>query len=234
MVGAVSKRDLTGRKSKMYGRIGEFRAAALKCSKDYYSDGSLHQDKIVAAFRIYRNASAGSRLSDFDGKPVDFGITIVGRLALKAENDTWVAADESFPSIDEILCKNLKVMDEDSGESGSILSASIWSLLANDAWVLGGIHARTEFHFASPLRCENLWDERGNRMTVTAREVIGITAFGYRISRPIPKLEAVAPCADDKKAAAASLPAYKKEVQKYQTIEACRKFYETIPESARK
>jgi len=70
-------------------------------------------------------------------------------------------------------------------------------------------------------------------MTVTAREVIGITAFGYRIRRPVPKLEAVAQCIDEKKAAAASLPAYKNEVKKYQTIEAFRKFYATIPESAR-
>ena len=128
---------------------------------------------------------------------------------------------------------NLMVMDEDSDDSGSILSAGDWSLLANDAWVLGGIHARTEFHFASPLRWENLWDERGNRMTITAREIIGITASGYRISRPVPKLEAVAKCTDNKKAAAASLRTYKKKIQKYQTIEALRGFCQMIPVSAR-
>jgi hypothetical protein len=217
----------------MYENINEFQTAAFKCGADYYTDGSLHQEKIAAAFRIFRNASAGTRLADFEGNPVDFGITIVGRLALKADDGTWVSADESFPSIDEIMRENLKVMDEDSEDSGSILSAGQWSLLANDAWVLGGIHARTEFHFASPLQWENLWDERGHRMTVTAREVIGITACGYRISRPVPKLEAVARCDDEKKAAAAALPAYKKEVQKYQTIEAFRKFYETIPAAAR-
>jgi hypothetical protein len=217
----------------MYEHINEFQTAALNCGADYYTDGSLHQNKIAAAFRIYRNASAGTKLSDFDGNPVDFGITIVGRLALRADDGTWVSADESFPSIDEIMRENLKVMDEDSDDSGSILSAGLWSLLANDSWVLGGIHARTEFHFASPLRWENLWDERGRRMTVTAREVIGITAFGYDISRPVPKLEAVAQCTDGKKAAEASLQVYKNEVQRYQTIEAFKKFFATIPESAR-
>ena len=217
----------------MYKSIDEFKAAALNCGADYYTDRSLHQDMIEAAFRIYRNASAGTKLSDFEGNPVNFGITIVGRLALRAEDGTWIPADETFPSIDEIMRENLKIMDEDSGDSGSILSASLWSLLANDAWVLGGIHARTEFHFASPLRWENLWDARGGRMTVTAREVIGITAFGFQIRRPVPKLEAVAQCTDEKKAAAASLPVYKREVQKYQTIESFTKFYETIPESAR-
>jgi hypothetical protein len=216
----------------MYENIDEFRTAAVNCGADYYTDGSLHQEMIAAAFRIYRNASAGTKLSDFEGNPVDFGITIVGRLALRADDGKWIPADESFPSIDEIMRENLKVMDEDSGDSGGILSAGHWSLLANDAWVLGGIYARTEFHFASPLRWENLWDESGSRMTVTAREVIGITAFGCRISRPIPKLEAVARCTDPKRAAAASLPAYKKEVLKYQTIVNFEKFYKTIPESA--
>ena len=217
----------------MYQHINDFQTAAFKCGADYYSDGSLNPDKLAAAFRIYRNASAGTRLFDFEGNPVDFGITIVGRLALRADDGTWVSAEESFPSIDEIMRENLKVMDEDAADSGSILSAGHWSLLANDAWVLGGIQARTEFHFASPLRWKNLWDARGNRMTVTAREVIGITAFGYRISRPVPKLEAVAQWTDEQKAAAASLPAYKKEVLRYQTIDAFRKFYETIPVAAR-
>ena len=217
----------------MYEHIEEFQTAAIECGAGYYTDGSLQQDRLEAAFRIYRNACAGTRLSDFDGNPVDFGITIVGRLALRAEDGTWVSADEHFPSIDEIMRENLKVMDEDSEDSGSILNAGLWSLLANDAWLLGGIHACTEFHFASPLRWQNLWDERGGRMTVTARELIGITAFGYRISRPVPQLEAVARCADEQKAAAASLSAYKNEVLKFRTIEAFKKFYETIPPAAR-
>jgi hypothetical protein len=221
------------RRSKIYECSDEFQTAALNCGADYYTDGSLLPDKLAAAFRIYRNARAGTRLADFEGNLVDFGITIVGRLALKGDDGTWVSADESFPSIDEIMRENLKIMDEDADDSGSILNAGHWSLLANDAWVLGGIHARTEFHFASPLRWQNLWDARGSRMTVTAREVIGITAFGYGISRPVPKLEAVAQCTDEQKAAAASLPAYQKEIQKYQTIEAFRKFCQTIPAAAK-
>jgi len=230
--GAVSNRDIKWRVFNMYESLDEFRTAALNCGADYYSDGSLHQEMTAAAFRIYRNAAAGTKLSDFEGNPVGFGITIVGRLALRADDGQWIPADESFPSIDEIMRENLKVMDEDSGGSGGILSAGRWSLLANDAWVLGGVHASTEFHFASPLRWKNLWNVRSSRMTVTAREVIGITAFGYRISRPIPKLEAVARCTDEKEAAAASLQAYKKEVLKYQTIESFEKFFKTIPDAA--
>jgi hypothetical protein len=188
---------------------------------------------LEAAFRIYRNARAGTKLADHEGNPVSFGVTIVGRLALKAADGAWVPADESFPSIDEIMCENLKVMDEDADDGGSILSAGRWSLLANDAWLLGGIHARTEFHFASPLRWTNLWDVAGGRMTITARELTGIAAFGYTIRRPVPQLEAVAQCVDGQKAAAASLPSYKEAVQKLRTPEAFRKFYETIPAEAR-
>jgi len=220
--------------TKVYEHIKEFQAAAKACGPDYYPDGSLQQDKIDAAFRIYCNARAGTKLADFEGNPVDFGITVVGRLALRSDDGRWIPADESFPSIDEIMRQNLKVMGEDAGDSGSILNAGQWSLLANDAWVLGGIQARTEFHFASPLRWENLWDARDSRMTVTAREGIGITAFGYRISRPVPQLEAVARCSDANQAGAASLPAYKKAVQKYRATENFLKFYSAIPEMARK
>ena len=48
----------------MYEFIEYFRIAALKCGMDYFTDGSLHQGMIDAAFRIYRNASAGNRLAD--------------------------------------------------------------------------------------------------------------------------------------------------------------------------
>jgi hypothetical protein len=95
----------------MYKRIEEFQSAAFACGEDHYPDGSLHQNKIEAAFKIYRKARAGTKLSDFNGNPVNFGITIVGRLALRAQDGTWIPADEHFPSIDEIMRENLMVMD---------------------------------------------------------------------------------------------------------------------------
>ena len=217
----------------MYEQYSGFHTAAQRCGEDYYTDGSLISERLEAAYRIYRNACAGTRLADFDGNPVDFGITIVGRLALKSSDGSWISADENFPSIDAIMRENLKIMDENTEDSGTILSANLWSLLANDAWLLGGIQAHTEFHLASPLRWENLWDKRGNRMTVTAREVIGISSFGYSIIRPVPQLEAIAQCTEEIKAKSATLAAYKKAVQKCQTIEGFGEFYESIPESAR-
>lgn len=204
----------------MYDSVEVFRGDVLACGASHYPDGSLAAPMIEAAYRIYRNAAGGTKLLAFDGGTEDFGVTIVGRLARRATDGKWVPADESFPSIDEIMRENLGVMDETAGGSGGILDTEHWSLLANDAWLMGGIHAQTEFHFASPLRWENLWDETSGRMTVTAREVIGIVAFGYRIQTTA--LEPVGVCADAARARSASLPAYQAAVRASGTAEGLR------------
>jgi hypothetical protein len=203
----------------MYEFFGAFSADALACGASHYPDASFEPHMIEAAYRIYRGVAGGTKLANLAGDAVDFGVTIVGRLALRAGDGKWVPADESFPSIDEIMRENLGVTGEDGG-GGAILDAAHWSLLANDAWLLGGIHAQTEFHFASPLRWENLWDAARGRMTVTAREVIGIVAFGYRIRRTV--LEPVASCEDAGLARAASLPAYQAAVRASGTAEGLR------------
>lgn len=217
----------------MYQSLKEFRDDVLGCGPDYYGDDSLRPNKLEAAYRIYQQASAGTKLKDLNGHPVDFGVTIVGRLALREDNGTWIPSDVAFPSIDEILLENLKTLGEDPSDRGSILSAKDWSLLANDAWVLGGIHARTEFHFASPLRWENLWATSTGRMTVTAREAICIMASGYEIIRPNPKLEAVAICADATRANKASLLSLKRALLEYRDSEGLQSFYRRIPDAAK-
>jgi hypothetical protein len=212
----------------MYDSFEAFSADALACGSAHYPDASLDPRMIEAAYRIYRNAAGGTKLANLEGAAVDFGVTIVGRLARRADG-RWVPADESFPSIDEIMRENLGELGEDG--SGAILDAAHWSLLANDAWLLGGMHARTEFHFASPLRWENLWDEARGRMTVTAREVIGIVTFGYRIEQT--PLEPAAACVDAARAVAASLPAYRRAVQAVRTGADLRRVLGTIAEGAR-
>lgn len=127
-----------------------FRAQAEACGRAYYVDRSLEPQELEAAYRIYRNACRGTKLEDFEGQPVNFGVTIVGRLERRDEDGVWIPSNESFPSIDEILKQNLGTLDEDPSDGGAVLDAANWSLLANDAWLLGGIEARTEFHFASP------------------------------------------------------------------------------------
>ena len=225
----------------MYQYFEAFRNDALACGGAYYPDVSLKPQNIDAAFRIYQNARKGTRLLDADDNIIEFGVTIVGRLALtvttrneKGEEEfLWLPSDESFPSIDKILKENLGTLVEGSADLiGSVLDAKSWSLLANDAWLLGGIHAKTEFHFASPLSWRNLWDEAMERLTVTAREVIGITAHGYKLSRPNRKLEAVARCIDEEKVARASLITHKNQVQSYLTCDALLKFFKSLPTEA--
>ncbi|MEP1472308.1 MAG: hypothetical protein ABJK25_15170 [Halieaceae bacterium] len=217
----------------MYEEIDEFRDDALACGVDYYSDGSLDDDKLEAAYRIYQKASHGTRLKDFDGHSADFGLTIVGRLARRSSDGSWQCSNEDFPSIDEIMRENLTVMDEGAEGAGTVLDADLWSLLANDAWLLGGIHALTEFHFASPLRHENMWDTADNRMTVTGREVLGIATAGYKIERPVEWMEAVALCIDAAKVSAFSLKSYKNAVESCSSIQGFERFYSQIPVSAR-
>lgn len=208
----------------MYEHFDDFKLDALNCGKDYYRDASLTPQNIDSAFTIYQHAKNGTTLLDADGNTIVFGVTIVGRLALRIstrkdngeEEYTWIPSDESFSSIDEIMKENLGVLSEESiDQTGSILNSKNWSLLTNDAWLLGSIHANTEFHFASPLKWDNLWDDNMERITVTAREIIGITAHGYEIRRPNPKLESVAVCIDRNKAMAASLITYKDYVKRY-------------------
>ena len=208
----------------MYEHFDDFKLDALNCGTDYYADASLKPQNIDSAFKIYQRAKKGTTLLDADGNTIAFGVTIVGRLALRVstrkdngeEEYTWIPSDESFPSIDEIMKENLGILAEDSLDKiGSILNSTNWSLLANDAWLLGSIHAITEFHFASPISLSNLWDENMKRITVTGREIIGITEHGYEIRRPNSKLESVAICVDRNKAMAASLITYKDYVKTY-------------------
>lgn len=224
----------------MYEDFEIFKRDALSCGAAYYPDKSFELQEVEAAFKIYRNAAKGTTLLDADDNRVAFGVTVVGRLALKVqtrkengqEEYTWVPSDESFPSIDEIMKQNLGILDENTQESSGILATSNWSLLANDAWLLGELHAHTEFHFASPLSWENLWDEEAKRMTVTAREAIGITMHGYQIQKPQPKLEAVAICVDPQKSRVASLTSYRNHVQRAMSCPAMQGFLASLPPAA--
>ncbi|MEM1131288.1 MAG: hypothetical protein AAGH83_12320, partial [Pseudomonadota bacterium] len=88
-------------------------------------------------------------------------------------------------------------------QRGAILDEPDWALLVNDAWVLGGINSAKHFTIVSPLSWINLWYKIGKtwrqwflsrspgdavtangRMTVTAREMIGLKDMGgYAITR---------------------------------------------------
>ena len=57
-----------------------------------------------------------------------------------------------------------------------------YHFLYNDAWLLGGAHAKADFNLASPRREMNLWVGGDNgRLTATGREVVFLNDHGYRV-----------------------------------------------------
>jgi hypothetical protein len=204
----------------MYETLEEFKQDIQISGNEHYKDILTNPKKIWVAHEIYLLTRRGTALN----------ITIVGRVALEVRD-----SDEEYPSIDHYVKDNFGSLHEESRDIGSVLDTTNWSLLANDAWLLGSLHALTEFHFASPLRWGNMWDDKNQRMTITAREVIGIASAGYSIMRPNPKLEPVAVCNDRRMALAASLLTYNAHLSRYQkrdntgTQIALKGFLATLP-----
>ena len=153
----------------------------------------------------------GTSLRDISGEKEKFDITIVGRLRTNPDGQ-WATSDESFPGIDEVLIENLLIISEkDKDDFGPILQSQNWSIFLNDCWLLGSIHALTEFHFASSITKDNLWKRAtppipNQNLTVMARELIGIDNFGYRVRTT--RLEPVAVCTEDNHATEATFAQY--------------------------
>ncbi|QPI85317.1 hypothetical protein I3V23_12345 [Rhodobacterales bacterium HKCCA1288] len=73
-------------------------------------------------------------------------------------------------------------------EGGSILSLvkGKWSVTYNDAWLCGAVHGLKEFHCASDLSPENVFDEKFG-LTVTGRELVGLHIAGFIRQQTIQK-----------------------------------------------
>jgi len=85
---------------------------------------------------------------------------------------------------------------------------SDWELSLNDSWLMGGIHARHDFYLASPRTKDNILDSTYGA-TVTGRELLGLTTFGYTL-HPNTRLGEVYVCTDRARALAATFVAYQK------------------------
>ncbi len=209
-----------------------FLREAQQCGSAFYSDRSLESAKAEEAYLMYRRAWEGAKLK--------FAVT--GRLQIGDEeaeerNDPslLIPSDELYPAIDSAMQKNLLVMNDNYASKRDVsifcYPYKDWTLLINDAWLLGLIHAKAEMHIASPLRWDNFWLAHENRMSMMARELIGLTASGYELTRPSQKLEVVAVCVDLEKAKKATLLTLKAEVEKYQTPEILKQFFQSLPDS---
>jgi hypothetical protein len=140
-------------------------------------------------------------------------------------------------AIDTIEHTNLTVNGE-AGKFGSIChffkhadGKNRWNFAYNDAWVLGGVHSRLEFHIASPRRLGNVWLEADKEMGVTGRELCGLKTFGYSVVKsPVfftpgspsigMELEEIAVCRKPTLANNASFADYIKAVHRYNASKA--------------
>jgi hypothetical protein len=68
------------------------------------------------------------------------------------------------------------------GARGNVLKMDRWHPTMNDCWVLGGVHRGATFKLVSPRIPDNIWNSQGYPV-VTARELLGLLHYGYKIER---------------------------------------------------
>lgn len=66
------------------------------------------------------------------------------------------------------------------GARGNVLKMDRWHPTMNDCWVLGGVHRGATFKLVSPRVPANIWNPSGFPV-VTAREMLGLLHYGYKI-----------------------------------------------------
>ena len=71
----------------------------------------------------------------------------------------------------------------DAHTRGNIQVMDKWSPAVNDCWVLGGIHRMADFEIVSERVLKNEWDFTKNLPVVTAREILGLLHFGYKLKQ---------------------------------------------------
>src|SRR5262245_17818849 len=105
----------------------------------------------------------------------------------------------------------------DAGTQGNLLKFDKWAPVVNDSWILGGVHGQRRFRLASGLKLHNLWNGKDGYFVVTAREVLGLLNFGYKMMQIGPWQCFV--CVNRVKAMAADLQKYDEIMKKRQSIQ---------------
>ena len=176
----------------MYADQAAFEAAVFACNPPYEGRALAG---IEVAWNVY-NAAQHTNLA----------FLILGRW----EEDSNL----QHPGIDRTMRENLHIMDEVFA-GGSIMDSSNWTILVNDAWLLGGVHSHTQFYLASPRTLDNIYDNVGPapRLTATGRELTGLRVFGYTI-QALPIGE-IAVCDNPALADMADFATYQQHIAQY-------------------
>lgn len=118
----------------------------------------------------------------------------------------------------------------DPAAQGNLLNMDKWAKVVNDSWILGGVHRQGLFRLASPRVFENLWNANGY-FIVTAREILGLLNFGYRLEQAGPWQ--VLSCKNKVLATTADLLKYDRLIQSGQTVQMAQQLVDPMGSSAR-
>jgi hypothetical protein len=131
-------------------------------------------------------------------------------------------AADLYKKVSEIVDKQTLFA---SGTKGNLLKMDKWARVVNDSWILGGIHRGAKFRLVSPRVMENLWNSSIGAPIVTAREILGLLHFGYRMQQIGPWQVLV--LVDRGRSAVASLVEYDLLMQSEGTIRNVLKLVDT-------
>lgn len=185
------KNEFFGDFIRAYGYLGpaNFRFGQIAGSAARYID---------LCYKVYMNAATNALAS-----------LVIGRIVKRDGQARPINLEQIGRGLDDIERTNFGRTN--SGSAGSVLSADEWSVPMNDAWLLGGVHAYLDFYVASPRTAQNIVDPQFGA-TVTGRELLGLTTFGYTI-HPNTSLGEVYVCTDKGRAAGATFVAYERAFQ---------------------
>ena len=192
----------------------QFMDALKACGTRYVSDNSWHKwgDQhrySMDAFKLYHRASTNAlgMLLLGSGK-IRFDNGLLGNFGMTSGSGT---DDKMLEKVQGLQAQRTAMRTAPGMRDapkvvgpGSILSDRNWSPLLNDSYILGGVHAGFEFHFAEdaasaefatmPVQLtpaqkwqafikkhpETFWDDKNHLPRVLSRELIGLKTFGYR------------------------------------------------------
>ena len=170
----------------------------------------------VGAFKTGRLTPPAVRYIDFCYSVYNNAATnklealVVGRIVKRDGTGTRINLEKVGYGLDDDERTNFITTKAGKDGVGSVLGVdgSDWELSLNDSWLMGGIHARHDFYLASPRTKDNILDSTYGA-TVTGRELLGLTTFGYTL-HPNTRLGEVYVCTDRARALAATFVAYQK------------------------
>jgi hypothetical protein len=134
---------------------------------------------LAAQFKYGRRKNPLNDLLEYCWLVYSKALHAAGSQLIGRTEDLWVPAQLNKVGIKD---KDTETLWE-SFTAGNIQIMEKWSPTVNDSWVLGGVHRQAEFELVSMRSLKNLWDYSKNLPIVTAREILGMLHFGYKLEQ---------------------------------------------------